>query len=276
MASHVQQGHLPTCRVGPSGYGNLRPTTRTIPPRHIEDGPSFIVGVPADARTLREGAFVQDGYGGTETLMMFNGISNRDLESLVDLVADRAEVHELVLRPYLTEERPDAPSMEVLLGSLVVRREVASIGAHLPLYGISQRLFYTLSLLHRVLERDRQRAALIPDGSDAAKMLRLQTQYDQLKYEYKLLDDYYQKEVQAACNRTEEIKGVLNYDFRHKAAEDALEMYMLRSQVATLTSQLDVATTQVTELESRLKEKTFSGSDLMAYLNEGDSEVRGN
>jgi hypothetical protein len=82
VASHVQQGHLPTCRVGPSGYGNLRPTTRTIPPRHIEDGPSFIVGVPADARTLHEGAFVQDGYGGTESLMMFNGLSNRDLESL--------------------------------------------------------------------------------------------------------------------------------------------------------------------------------------------------
>jgi hypothetical protein len=141
VASHVKQGHLPTCRVGPSGYGNLCPTTRTIPPRHIEDGPSFIVGVPADARTLREGAFVQDGYGRTESLMMFNGLSNRDLESLVDLVGDRAEVHELVLRPYLTEERPDAPSMEVLLGSLVVRREVASIGAHLPLYGISQRLF---------------------------------------------------------------------------------------------------------------------------------------
>jgi len=108
---------------------------------------------------------------------------------------------------------------------------------------------YTLSLLHRVLERDRQRAALIQDGSDAAKMIRLQTQYDQLKYEYKLLDDYYQKEVQAARNRTEEIKGVLNDDFRHKAAEDALEMDMLRSQVATLTSQLDVATTQVAVLE---------------------------
>jgi hypothetical protein len=58
VASHVKQGHLPTCRVAPSGYGNLRPTTRTIPPRHIEDGPSFIVGVPADARTLREGAIV--------------------------------------------------------------------------------------------------------------------------------------------------------------------------------------------------------------------------
>jgi hypothetical protein len=135
---------------------------------------------------------------------------------------------------------------------------------------------YTLSLLHRVLERDRQRAALIQDGSDAAKMIRLQTQYDQLKYEYKLLDDYYQKEVQAARNRTEEIKGVLNDDFRHKAAEDALEMDMLRSQVATLTSQLDVATTQVAVLEGRLKQKNFSGSDLLAYLNEGDSEVRGN
>jgi hypothetical protein len=82
--------------------------------------------------------------------------------------------------------------------------------------------------------------------------------------------------VQAARDRTEEIKGVLNYDFRHKAAEDALEMDMLLSQVATLTSQLDVATTQVAELEGRLKQKNFSGSDLLAYLNEGDSEVRGN
>jgi hypothetical protein len=68
----------------------------------------------------------------------------------------------------------------------------------------------------------------------------------------------------------------LNYDFRHKAAEDALEMDMLRSQVATLTSQLDVATTQAAELESHLKQKNFSGSDLLTYLNEGDSKVRGN
>jgi hypothetical protein len=214
------------------------------------------VGVPADARTLREGASVQDSYGGTESLMMFNGLSSQDLESLVDRVGDRAEVHELVLRPYLTEERPDAPLMVVLLSCLVVRHEIASSGVHLPLYGIC----------------DRQRAALIQDGSDAAKMLRLQTQYGQLKYEYKLLDYYYQKEV----HPHEEIKGVLDYDFRHKAAKDALELDMLRSQVATLTSQLDFAHTQVAGLEGCLKEKTFSRSDLLVYLNEGDSEVRGN
>jgi len=53
-------------------------------------------------------------------------------------------------------------------------------------------------------------------------------------------------------------------------------MDMLRCQVTTLTSQLDVATTQVAEREGRLKQKNFSGSDLLAYLNEGDSEVRGN
>ncbi|KAE9098796.1 hypothetical protein PF007_g16123 [Phytophthora fragariae] len=227
----------------------------------------------------RNGAYVRDGYGGVEALMLFDGLSEPDMQDLCTLVGDPAEVREMVLRPYRDQPTPILDSLETTLGSLLVRREFASLVTHFSPFQLAQRTFYTVSLLHRVLARDRQREHVLQgmdENSIARRLLRLQGEHDRLMEDFVFLYGYHQQETQSIRDEASHAQGLLEADFARLARENLEATAALRQRNDDLESQLRYAQSQISTLEQRVRDKRFDADGLLAFLNAGSNEVRGN
>ncbi|KAE8973385.1 hypothetical protein PR002_g26215 [Phytophthora rubi] len=225
------------------------------------------------------GAYVREGYGGVEALMLFDGLSEPDMQDLCTLVGDPAEVREMVLRPYRDQPTPILNSLETTLGSFLARREFASLVTHFSPFQLAQRTFYTVSLLHRVLARDRQREHVL-QGMDenplARRLLRLQGEHDRLKEDFVFLYGYHQQETQSIRDEASHAQGLLEADFARLARENLEETAALRQRNDDLESQLRYAQSQISTLEQHVRDKRFDADSLLAFLNAGSNEVRGN
>ncbi|POM77435.1 Hypothetical protein PHPALM_5181, partial [Phytophthora palmivora] len=81
--------------------GERTPSRYVLPtPRGLDEN-TFLFGVPAHPAAYRAGAYVQDGYGGTEAMMVFDGLTNQDLDDLGRMLGNHVEVREMTLRPYV-------------------------------------------------------------------------------------------------------------------------------------------------------------------------------
>ncbi|KAE8993655.1 hypothetical protein PR003_g18531 [Phytophthora rubi] len=279
VVGHVRAGVLPSHDRSSPGMQNTPPTRFTLPPPRNLVGESFIVGIPAHAMAYRNGAYVREGYGGVEALMLFDGLSEPDIQDLCTLVGDPAEVREMVLRPYRDQPTPILDSLETTLGSLLARREFASLVTHFSPYQLAQRTFYTVSLLHRVLARDRQREHVLQgmdENSIARRLLRLQGEHDRLKEDFVFLYGYHQQETQSIRDEASHAQGLLEADFARLARENLEETAALRQRNDDLESQLRYAQSQISTLEQRVRDKRFDADGLLAFLNAGSNEVRGN
>ncbi|KAE9021086.1 hypothetical protein PR002_g12349 [Phytophthora rubi] len=283
VVQRVRAGVLPSRDQASSSGQNTLPAHHTLPPPRTLVGDSFIVGVPAHALAFRNGAYVREGYGGMEALMLFDGLSEPDIQDLCSLVGGPAEVREMVLRPYHDQQAPTLDALENTLGSLLARREFASLIMHFSPLELAQRVYYTVSLLHRVLVRDRQRHRIIQDmdaNSVARRFLCLQGEHDRLKQDFVFLYEYLQQdlqqEVQSVQNEAASTRCLLEADFARLARENLEETAALRQRVGDLESQLRYAQTQVASLKGQVRESKFDADGLLAFLNGGNNEVRGN
>ncbi|KAE8985170.1 hypothetical protein PR001_g22969 [Phytophthora rubi] len=169
---------------------------------------------------LSSASYVREGYGGVEALMLFDGLSEPDVQDLWSLVGDSAEVRQLVLRPYHVQQAPTLDALVTTLNSLMARREFASLITHISPLELAQRVFYTVSLLHRVLVRDRQRHRSIQnmdENSIARRLLCLQGEHDRLKQDFVFLYEYHQQEVQSVQNEAGSTRCLLETDFARLA-----------------------------------------------------------
>jgi hypothetical protein len=144
----VKAGVLPAEHSGPDGVQNVVPTREISPPKLASSAHCFLVGVPADTRAYRTGKYVQDGYGGVESLMLFEGLNDFDLQDLATLFAqdsheDRS-IHEMVLLPH-SGPPPGLNLLETELDSLFVRREMASLMRQFPPKRLAEHVFYTVA-----------------------------------------------------------------------------------------------------------------------------------
>ncbi|KAE8890336.1 hypothetical protein PF003_g25795 [Phytophthora fragariae] len=231
VVSHVRAGVLPSHDRSSPGMQNTPPARFTLPPPRNLVGDSFIVGIPAHALAYRNGAYVREGYGGVEALMVFDGLSEFDIQDLCALVGDSAEVREMVIRPYQGRSGPTLDAIETTWGSLLARREFASLITHFSPLQLAQRTFYTVSLLHRVLVHDRQREHIVQgmdENSVARRLLRLQGEYDRLKEDFVFLYGYYQQETQSIRDEASHARGLLEADFARLARENLEETAVLR------------------------------------------------
>ncbi|KAE8984547.1 hypothetical protein PF011_g20739 [Phytophthora fragariae] len=279
VVSHVRAGVLPSRDRSSPGMQNTPPARFTLPPARNLVGDSFIVGIHAHALAYRNGAYVREGYGGVEALMLFDGLSEVDIQDLCTLVGDSAEVREMVLRPYQGRQCPTLDAIETTWGPLLACREFASLITHFSPLQLAQRTFYTVSLLHRVLVRDRQREHVVQgmdEDSVARRLLRLQGEYDRLKEDFVFLYGYHQQETQFIRDEASHARGVLEADFARLARENLEETAVLRQRNDDLESQLRYTQTQISTLEQRIRIKSFDADGLLAFLNSGSNEVRGN
>jgi hypothetical protein len=138
----VKAGVLPAEHSGPDGVQNVVPTREISPPKLASSAHCFLVGVPADTRAYRTGKYVQDGYGGVESLMLFEGLNDFDLQDLATFFAqdsheDRS-IDEMVLLPH-SGPPPGLNLLEAELDYLLVRREMASVLRQFPPKRLAER-----------------------------------------------------------------------------------------------------------------------------------------
>ncbi|KAE9225196.1 hypothetical protein PF004_g11984 [Phytophthora fragariae] len=81
VVRHVRAGVLPSHDRSSPGCRTLRPRGSPFL-RPAVWGGSFIVGIPAHAMAYRNGAYVREGYAGVEALMLFDGLSEPDVQDL--------------------------------------------------------------------------------------------------------------------------------------------------------------------------------------------------
>ncbi|KAG2769986.1 hypothetical protein PC129_g12670 [Phytophthora cactorum] len=157
----------------------------------------FVVGVPAHAAAYRSGKCIEEGYAGIRSLVIFDGLSAQDFDDLTSLVSHPSKLYEKRLRPWPDWGSPTLSEIELMLNSVMLRRQAASVFTKFPLDRFAEKLFYTISLLHRVLARDRQPAApnQISDEYSDQALNKLRRKCDEFKRDHPFLELFYAKEI---------------------------------------------------------------------------------
>ncbi|EGZ13453.1 hypothetical protein PHYSODRAFT_335230 [Phytophthora sojae] len=274
---HTRSGTLPSSHPGPRGIENSLPARHILPPKRPGDGNSYLVGVPAHPLAYQSERYVQEGYGGTEALAIFDGFSAQDLHDLGNLVGSQTELRNNLLRPHANRESPRLPQLEATLNSLLWRRESASVLAQFPAGRFAERLFFTTSLLHRILDRARrgdipiQGPVEVSPGGGAT----LQQRYDRLVDEHRFLQMYHQREVAALRAEKVELQAQLENDFALVAQSHLDEENSLRNKVTEAEAKLERAILAVQRLRVISQEDAFYTDRLMRFLNQGGAATRG-
>ncbi|OWY90939.1 hypothetical protein PHMEG_00040695 [Phytophthora megakarya] len=145
----LKTGTLPASHASPQGYANIKPTRAVITPKRDLDVASFVVGVSTHSAACRSDTHVQDSYGQVENLLVFDGLSNQDLDDLALIVGSQSEVRNMVIRICPGPDDQPLESFEAFLDMLLVRRQMASVFRQFESERFGELLFYSVSLLHR-------------------------------------------------------------------------------------------------------------------------------
>ncbi|KAE8910986.1 hypothetical protein PF003_g5094 [Phytophthora fragariae] len=114
------------------------------------------------------------------------------------------------------------------------------------------------------------------ENSVARRLLRLQGEHDRLKEDFVFLYGYHEQETQSIRDEASHAQGLLEADFARLGRENLEEAATLRQRNDDLESQLRYAQSQISTLEQRVRDKRFDADGLLAFLNVGSNEVRGN
>ncbi|EGZ15074.1 hypothetical protein PHYSODRAFT_249123 [Phytophthora sojae] len=78
-------GVLSSTYPGSQEVVNILPSRHILPPKRLGDGNSYLVGVPAHPLAYQSERYIQEGYGDTEALTIFDGFSAQALYDLGNL-----------------------------------------------------------------------------------------------------------------------------------------------------------------------------------------------
>ncbi|GMF48344.1 unnamed protein product [Phytophthora fragariaefolia] len=228
------------------------------PPKMMSSSHCFIVSVPATTRAYRDGIYVQDGYGGAEALIIFEGLSEQYLGDLGTLFAQDGEetrsIHDLILCPH-SAGTPPLVTLEAELNLFFVRRNLRR-------------------LLVRYLEMNAQVQQL---GDDAVnRNLQLLDANTQLHNDVQFLNDIGEQEAARVEREAARERATLEEDFRRLADDHLEETQDLNPRAVGLEAELNQAGRKIETLETAAQETSFDADKLKAFLNDGSTELRGN
>ncbi|GMF15708.1 unnamed protein product [Phytophthora fragariaefolia] len=219
----VLAGVLPATHTGPSGIQDVVPTCLVSPPKMASSSYCFIVRVPATTKAYRGGKYVQDGYGGgVEALMLYEGLSEQDLEDLGTLFAQDGEksrsIHDLILRPHSAGPSP-LVTLEAELNSLDVCREMALLLRQFPPKRLAERL-----------------------GDDAVnRTLQLLDTITQLRHDVQFLNDCGEQEAARVEREAARERATLEGNFRRHAKDQLGEIQAPNQRAVDLEAELNQA-----------------------------------
>ncbi|GMF52909.1 unnamed protein product [Phytophthora fragariaefolia] len=129
-----------------------RPASWLVPPPIATDTPLRVVGIPASADAVRNGARFHDGYGGLEVMQTLETLTDEDYKDLESVIGPNVCSSMLEVRHGL----PSGISLASMLKSLVLQREFASVLSVFRGERLAGRTFNTVSFLKRLLNKYRQ------------------------------------------------------------------------------------------------------------------------
>ncbi|OWY99984.1 hypothetical protein PHMEG_00028922, partial [Phytophthora megakarya] len=264
----------PTTRMLDLGLWDVAGFSRQLSRRGL-DADSFVVGVPAHAAAYRPDTHVQDGYGGVENLLVFDGLSNQDLDDLEQIVGSQSEVRSMVLRPFPGPDDQPLENFDPFLDSLLVRRQMASVFRQFEGECFAERLFYSISLLHRVLGHHRSSVSMRTSAGLSVQDTALRSKYDSLARDYGFLEAYHEQERKSLQDTVEDVKSELDRELSVAADEQAVHETRLTDQVQKLEARLASATQTIPRLEKAKQAKGFDADKLMTFLHENQGSIRG-
>ncbi|OWZ10372.1 hypothetical protein PHMEG_00016788 [Phytophthora megakarya] len=242
----MRSGVLPASHASSQGCANIKPTRAVIPLRRGLDANSFVVGVPAHAAAYRSDTHVQDGYGGVENLLVFDGLSNQDLDDLAQIVGSQSEVRSMVLRPCPGPDDQPLEKFEAFPDSLLVRRQMASV--------------------FRQFEGER-----FAEPGLSFQDTPLRSKHDSLASDYGFLEAYHEQERKSL----QDVKSQPDRELSVAADGRAVRETWLTDQVQKLEDRLTSATQIISRLEKAKQVKAFDADKPMTFLHENQGSIRG-
>ncbi|KAE8887230.1 hypothetical protein PF003_g28676 [Phytophthora fragariae] len=116
------------------------------------------------------------------------------------------------------------------------------------------------------------------DPEELKNLVQVSKIHEKLMKPLVIMDEstHHQQETQSIRDEASHAQGLLEADFARLARENLEETAALRQRNDDLESQLRYAQSQISTLEQRVRDKRFDVDGLLAFLNTGNNEVRGN
>ncbi|OWZ00349.1 hypothetical protein PHMEG_00028476 [Phytophthora megakarya] len=237
---YIKSGVPPASHVSPVGCANILPTHAVIPPKRGLDSNYFVI--PMSKR-------------GMENPMVFDGLSDLNFNDLAKLVGSQRVVRDMVLQSHTDHEGLSLDLFETCLSSLTIRREMASILMQFQAERSAERLFYSMSLLDRLLSRRRPDSQVHDSAGISVQDTSLRAKYDNLARDYGFLEAYIDQERKSLKSLSRKLKP--NW---------AASSPRLRMNIQKLEARLESARQTISRLEKSRRDKDFSADKLMEFL----------
>ncbi|KAG7387568.1 hypothetical protein PHYPSEUDO_013962 [Phytophthora pseudosyringae] len=134
-----------------------------VPPTHFDalsdrfpDEACMFVGVPATGLDYRTEAFLHERYGGLESLVAVESLSEADIQDLMKFLDPNIDILREILVPRSQDSEWSLPEFRDLLESIGSKRELASLVRHYDSEGLARNVFGMSMLLRRVLGQLRE------------------------------------------------------------------------------------------------------------------------
>ncbi|KAG7375323.1 hypothetical protein PHYPSEUDO_001818 [Phytophthora pseudosyringae] len=225
----------------PAMPGQIPPTRFDAPSDRFPDESRMFVGVPATGLDYRTEAFLYEGYGGLESLVAVESLSEEDIQDLMKFLDPSIDIRREVLVPRSQDSEWSLPEFRDLLESIGSQRKLASLVRHYDSEGLARKVFGMSTLLRRVLGQLRQtKEQLESHGLHASRSLldRL-TEIQDVKANFGLLNKYWETQFAAAETKLDRKASDHARDFKRAAREHDRQEEVLRAENDTLHREVD-------------------------------------
>ncbi|GMF15943.1 unnamed protein product [Phytophthora fragariaefolia] len=227
-----------------------------VPSAHFEvhqDPPSFVVGVPATNKDRLTEHFMRDGYGGLETLVFVETISDEDMQDLTGIINPKLSMRPELLLPRSVEPSATVPEFRDLLSSLDARREL------------------TLAQL-----RETKRHLRSSGSWDSAELLKKITEIDSMKTGFAFLNQHWKEAFLVSKRQLDQEVADHTRDFKRASQIPEQEEEALRSRLMVVTRERDDVFAYARSLKDQLKAGSLDIPQVMNFLNQYQTRVVGN
>ncbi|EGZ07153.1 hypothetical protein PHYSODRAFT_341324 [Phytophthora sojae] len=251
LVSNAEYAGLSTSKLVPASSFNFadesvqRPVCWLVSPPIASDMPLRVVGVPASADAVHNGARFHDGYGGLEVLQTLETLTDEDYKDLESVIG---------------------PNFASVLSVLRAER-------------LAERTFNTVSFLKRLLNKYRQlKLAIESNGQTSAQhTVDLLDVNEGLRREWAVMEVYWKEEVERITAAKQDGESAFKQNFIRQQEDHQHALNARADEIAELKDQLQTSEALCEVLCREIREKTLGAWAFSDFLDrEPQVTVAGN
>ncbi|GMF53848.1 unnamed protein product [Phytophthora fragariaefolia] len=252
-----------------------RPASWLVPPPIATDTPLRLVGIPASADVVRNGARFHDGYGGLELLQTLETLTDQDYKDLESVIGPNVRSSMLEVRHGLRS----GISLASMLKSLVLQREFASVLSIFRAERLAERTFNTASFLKRLLNKYRQ-LKLVTESTGQTSAQHTLDRLDVnegLRREWAAMEVYRKEEVERITAAKQDGESVFKQNPIRQQEDHQHALNACADEIAELKDQPQTSEALCEVLRREIREKTLDAWVFSDFLDrEPQVTVAGN